>query len=97
MALAENAGLDPIEMIMKLRASHEKEDGKWTGINVFTGDIDDMMKLGVIEPVSIKANAIKAGTEAATIVLRIDDVIAASKVEKPEETGKKPGEGGEEE
>ncbi len=95
MALAENAGLDPVEIIMKLRAAHEKEDGKWYGINVFTGDIEDMMKLGVIEPVSIKANAIKAGVEAATIILRIDDVIAASKIEKPEETGKGPG--GEEE
>ncbi len=95
MALAENAGLDPVEIIMKLRAAHEKEDGKWYGINVFTGDIEDMMKLGVIEPVSVKANAIKAGVEAATIVLRIDDVIAASKIEKPEETGKGPG--GEEE
>ncbi len=91
-ALAENAGLDPVEIIMKLRAAHEKEDGKWYGINVFTGDIEDMMKLGVIEPVSVKANAIKAGTEAATIILRIDDVIAASKIEKPEETGKKGGE-----
>ena len=88
MALSENAGLDPVEVIMKLRAAHEKPDGKWTGINVLTGDLDDMMKLGVIEPVSIKANAIKAGTEAATIILRIDDVIAAAKIEKPEEEKK---------
>jgi len=92
MSLAENAGLDPIEIIMKLRASHEKDDGKWIGINVFAGDLANMMELGVIEPVSVKANAIKAGTEAATIILRIDDVIAASKIEKPEESGKKPGE-----
>ncbi len=92
MSLAENAGLDPIEIIMKLRAAHEKDDGKWIGINVFAGDLANMMELGVIEPVSVKANAIKAGTEAATIILRIDDVIAASKIEKPEETGKKPGE-----
>ncbi len=92
MSLAENAGLDPIEIIMKLRAAHEKDDGKWIGINIFTGDLANMMELGVIEPVSVKANAIKAGTEAATIILRIDDVIAASKIEKPEESGKKPGE-----
>ncbi len=92
MSLAENAGLDPIEIIMKLRAAHEKDDGKWIGINVFAGDLANMMELGVIEPVSVKANAIKAGTEAATIILRIDDVIAASKIEKPEESGKKPGE-----
>ncbi len=92
MSLAENAGLDPIEIIMKLRAAHEKDDGKWIGINIFTGDLANMMELGVIEPVSVKANAIKAGTEAATIILRIDDVIAASKIEKPEESGKKSGE-----
>ncbi|ADI32647.1 thermosome subunit beta [Staphylothermus hellenicus] len=92
MALAENAGLDPIEIIMKLRAEHEKEEGKWIGVNVFTGDLANMMELGVIEPVSIKANAIKSGVEAATMILRIDDVISASKIEKPEETGKRGGE-----
>ncbi|MET1160242.1 MAG: thermosome subunit beta [Thermoprotei archaeon] len=93
-ALVENAGLDPIEMIMKLRAAHEKEDGKWIGINIYTGELANMMELGVIEPVSVKANALKAGTEAATIILRIDDVIAASKIEKEEKEKetKKPGE-----
>jgi chaperonin GroEL (HSP60 family) len=85
MALAENAGLDPVEIIMKLRAAHAKPEGKWYGINVFTGEIEDMMKLGVIEPVSIKLNAIKAGTEAATMVLRIDDIIAAARREEKEE------------
>ncbi len=85
MALAENAGLDPVDIIMKLRAAHAKTEGKWHGINVFTGDIEDMMKLGVIEPVSVKANAIKAGTEAATMVLRIDDIIAAARREEKEE------------
>jgi thermosome len=89
MALAENAGLDPVEIIMKLRAAHAKPEGKWYGINVFTGEIEDMMKLGVIEPLSIKLNAIKAGTEAATMVLRIDDIIAAARrEEKSEEKGK---------
>jgi thermosome len=92
VTLIENAGLDPVDMIMKLRAAHEKEGGKNIGVNVFTGDIDDMYKNGVIEPVSVVANAIKAGTEASTIILRIDDLIAASKLEKGTETGKKPGE-----
>jgi Chaperonin GroEL (HSP60 family) len=92
VTLIENAGLDPVDMIMKLRAAHEKEGGKNIGVNVFTGDIDDMYKNGVIEPVSVVANAIKAGTEASTIILRIDDLIAASKLEKGAETGKKPGE-----
>ncbi|QOR94555.1 TCP-1/cpn60 chaperonin family protein [Thermosphaera chiliense] len=92
VTLIENAGLDPVDMIMKLRAAHEKDDGKYIGVNVFTGDIDDMYKNGVIEPVSVVANAIKAGTEASTIILRIDDLIAASKLEKGAEAGKKPGE-----
>ena len=93
-SLVENAGLDPIDMIMKLRAAHEKDDRKWIGINVFMGDLANMLELGVIEPVSVKANALKAGTEAATIILRIDDVIAASKIEKEEKERetKKPGE-----
>ncbi len=88
-ALAENAGLDPVEIIMKLRSAHAKPEGKWMGINVFTGEIEDMMKLGVVEPVSVKANAIKAGTEAATMVLRIDDIIAASRKEEEEKKEKK--------
>jgi len=97
MALAENAGLDPVEIIMKLRAAHESEDGKWMGINVFTGDISNMKELGVIEPVSIKANALKAGTEVATLILRIDDIIAATRASKEEEKGKGPEEREEEE
>ncbi|WP_440060100.1 thermosome subunit beta [Thermogladius sp. 4427co] len=93
VTLVENAGLDPVDMIMKLRAAHEREDGKWIGIDLNTGDLVDMMSRGVVEPVSVIANAIKAGTEAATIILRIDDVIAASKAkEKGTEAGKKPGE-----
>ena len=97
MALAENAGLDPVEIIMKLRAAHETEYGKWMGINVFTGDISNMKELGVIEPVSIKANALKAGTEVATLILRIDDIIAATRASKEEEKGKGPEEREEEE
>ncbi|MEM0001059.1 MAG: thermosome subunit beta [Desulfurococcaceae archaeon] len=92
VTMLENAGLDTIEMIMKLRAAHEQEDGKWIGINLSTGELVNMMEQGVIEPVSIVATAIKGGTEAATIILRIDDIIAASKLEKKEEAGKKPGE-----
>ncbi len=91
MTLAENAGLDPVEIIMKLRAAHENPDGICMGVNVFTGEIEDMHKLGVVEPALVKANAIKAGTEAATIILRIDDVISASRAAKEEEK-KKPGE-----
>ena len=86
-ALVSNAGLDPVEYIMKLRAAHMKEDGRWKGVDVYTGDIIDAKERGVIEPLLVKVNALKAGTEAATLILRIDDVIAASRHEK-EEKGK---------
>ncbi|RLG87137.1 MAG: thermosome subunit, partial [Thermoprotei archaeon] len=86
-ALVSNAGLDPVEYIMKLRAAHMKEDGRWKGVDVYTGDVIDAKERGVIEPLLVKVNALKAGTEAATLILRIDDVIAASRHEK-EEKGK---------
>jgi chaperonin GroEL (HSP60 family) len=79
--LAENAGLDSIDILVDLRAKHEKPDGKYFGINVYNGKISDMMKEGVIEPLRIKAQAIKSASEAAIMILRIDDVIAASKKE----------------
>ena len=85
--LAYNAGLDPVEILMKLRSAHE--EGKvWAGIDVNSGEIVDMMEKGVIEPVRVKGNAFKAGTEAATLILRIDDVIAARKTEEKEEKEK---------
>ncbi|MEM3285432.1 MAG: TCP-1/cpn60 chaperonin family protein, partial [Fervidicoccaceae archaeon] len=93
--LAENAGLDALEMIMKLRAAHSDSNGRFMGINVFNGNIEDMLNLGIIEPAAIKLNAIKAATEAATMILRIDDFIAASKAGAGKEgaaPGKKEGE-----
>jgi len=78
-ALAENAGLDPIDILVALRSAHEKPDGVCMGINVFTGEAIDMMKEGVIEPLSVKVQAIKSAVEAASMILRIDDVIAAAK------------------
>ena len=79
--LAENAGLDPIEMIVALRAEH-KEGKKWMGINVFDRKVDDMYKLDVVEPVLVKKQVIKSAVEAAAMILKIDDVIAASKIEE---------------
>lgn len=82
-ALAENAGGDPIDALAELKSLHE--EGKITyGINGFTGKPDDMAKLGVIEPASVKIQAISSGTEAAATLLRIDDIIAASKISKAE-------------
>jgi len=88
--LAENAGLDPIEALVNLRAKH-KEGQRWAGINVFEGKIDDMYKLNVLEPVLVKKQAIKSAVEAAAMILRIDDIIAASRLEE-----KKGGKGKEE-
>ncbi|TRM82988.1 thermosome subunit, partial [Sulfolobus sp. F3] len=79
MILAENAGLDPIDKLVQLRSLHENESNKWYGLNLFTGNPEDMWKLGVIEPAVVKMNAIKAASEAVTLILRIDDIVAASK------------------
>jgi len=75
--LAENAGLDPIDMIVELKASHESGN-KHHGVDVFKGTIVDMLKQGVIEPLEVKTQAIKSASETAILILRIDDVIAAS-------------------
>jgi len=90
-ALAENSGLDPVDIMVSLRAAHEKPDGRWMGVDVYTGRIEDMMKKGVIEPVKVKEQAIKSAVEAAAMILRIDDVIAAA---KPPPTPSKKGEKG---
>jgi len=86
--LAENAGLDPIETLVKVIAAH-KEKGPTIGVDVFAGEPADMLERGVIEPVRVKKQAIKSASEAAVMILRIDDVIAASKLE--EKKGKGPG------
>jgi len=74
--LAENAGLDPIDMMLEIRSAHKKGD-KYAGINVFEGKVDDMMKNNVIEPLRLSMQEIDASSEAAIMILRIDDVIAA--------------------
>ena len=76
--LAENAGLDPIDKLVEMRSQHEK-GVKSAGLNVFTGDVIDMWKEGVVEPLRVKTQAINSATEAAVMILRIDDVIASSK------------------
>jgi len=86
--LAENAGLDKIDILVGLRAAHEKQKGHLMGVNVFTGKIVDMERNGVIEPMAVKEQAIKSAAESASMILRIDDVIAAT---KPKEAGKGPG------
>jgi thermosome len=77
--LAENAGLDSIDILVSLRAAHEKKKGYTMGVNVFTGKIVNMESSGVIEPLAVKEQAIKSATEASSMILRIDDVIASTK------------------
>ncbi len=74
-ALSENAGLDPIDILIRIRSEHANGH-KTYGINVFSGNVEDMEKTGVIEPIRIGKQAVEAATEAAVMILRIDDVIA---------------------
>jgi len=80
--LTENAGLDPIDVLSELRAKHEKGE-TWAGIEVNGGKVQDMSKAGVFEPLAVKKQIIKSATEASTMILKIDDVIAAGKMKAP--------------
>lgn len=84
--LAESAGLDPIDKLAELKSAHDKGQ-KWAGIDVFTGKVRDAWKANVIEPLKIKTQAIKSATEVATMILRIDDVIAGGKKDSPMSRG----------
>jgi len=74
--LAENGGLDPIDMLTDLKVEHDKGN-KWAGIDVFSGKVVDTWKEGVLEPLKIKTQAVKSASEVAELILRIDDIIAA--------------------
>jgi len=81
--LAENAGIDPIDILTELKAAHDKGT-KWAGIDVFKGKAVDAWKDGVIEPLKIKTQAVSSAAEVAVMILRIDDVIAGSGSKGPE-------------
>ena len=76
--LAENAGLDPVDIVTELKSRHDSDGGKWVGINVFTGELMDAWSEGVIEPLKVKTQAVSSAAEVTELILRIDDVIAAS-------------------
>ena len=90
-SLAENAGLDPIDILVELKKAHEGGNA-YAGVNVFSGKVEDMKELGVLEPLRVKKQAISSATEVAIMILRIDDVIAAKGVESEEKGGKEGGE-----
>ncbi|HEX9915650.1 MAG TPA: TCP-1/cpn60 chaperonin family protein, partial [Candidatus Bathyarchaeia archaeon] len=75
--LAENAGLDILDTMVEMKTAHAKKDGAYMGVNVFAKGIIDMMAEGVVEPTVVKEQAIKSGIEVASMILRIDDVVAA--------------------
>ncbi|MGQ9551708.1 MAG: thermosome subunit beta [Candidatus Bathycorpusculaceae bacterium] len=82
VTLAENAGLDPIDILSELRARHEKGEA-WAGVEVNEGKVQDMLKMDVFEPLTVKKQIIKSATEAASMILKIDDIIAAGKMKTP--------------
>ena len=82
LTLAENAGLDPIDIMVALRAKHEDPENKYFGIEVTTGKIKNMLELQVLEPLRVKQQVIKSATEAANMILKIDDLIAVKGGEK---------------
>jgi chaperonin GroEL (HSP60 family) len=92
--LAENAGIDPIDTLVELKSQHEKGK-KWYGVNVMNAKTSDMWQQGVIEPLKVKTQAISSASEVAIMILRIDDVIAAGKLNKdsgmPQGMGGMPG------
>ncbi len=77
--LAENAGLESIDILVGLRAAHEKKNGHLMGVDVFKGGIVNTYEKGVVEPLKVKEQAMKSAAEVSSMILRIDDVIASTK------------------
>jgi len=75
--LAENAGLDILDTMVAMKTAHAKKEGAYMGVNVYDEGVIDMMDAGVVEPTVVKEQAIKSGIEVASMILRIDDVVAA--------------------
>ncbi len=89
LTLAENSGFDPVDCLAALRAKHG-QGMKNYGLDILTGEPADMLAQGVVEPLKVKTQAIKSATEAATMVLRVDDVIAAKREEMTPKPGQSP-------
>jgi len=90
--LAENAGLDPVDVLVELRSRHEKGE-VWAGVDVLNGKVGDMTALDVFEPLAVKEQIVTSASEAASMIIRIDDVIAAGKTKAPAAPPTPPGEG----
>ena len=83
LTIAENAGLDPIDIMVELRSKHAEPGNKWYGVQVKTGKIADMYADNIVEPLRVKQQVVKSATEAASMLLRIDDVVSSKGKEGP--------------
>ncbi|MBI2044190.1 TCP-1/cpn60 chaperonin family protein [Candidatus Pacearchaeota archaeon] len=86
ITLAENAGIDPIDVLTELKAKHDAGERN-AGLNLFTNKIEDVLASKVVEPMRIKSQAINSATDVAVMILRIDDVIASSGNKKSKGSG----------
>jgi thermosome len=75
--LAENAGMDSIDTLVQLRSKHKSKEGSQYGVDVIRNTIADMNKLGILEPLKVKEQIIESASEAAEIIMRIDDIISS--------------------
>ena len=82
ITLAENSGMDPIDAISEIQSEHAKGN-KWVGIDGLLNKVADLSAIDIYEPMVVKAQAIKSATEAASLLLKIDDIIAVSKMSAP--------------
>ena len=85
-ALAQNAGLDPITLLVNLKANH-KEGNLWHGVNVFSGKIEDMKENNILEPLRVKMQIIKSATETACMIIRIDELLCAKMIDTEKDEG----------
>jgi chaperonin GroEL (HSP60 family) len=93
ITIAENAGLDPIDIMVELRSKHAEPANKWYGVQVKTGKVADMLADDVVEPLRVKQQVIKSATEAASMLLRIDDVVSSKGMKEGGPPGGMPGGG----
>jgi thermosome len=82
VTLAENSGFNPIDKLVELKAAHSRRN-KSMGLNVYTGKVVDMYKLGVYEPMRVKVQAIQSATEAACMLVRVDDMMITQNPKTP--------------
>ncbi len=87
VAIAQNAGINPIDILVDLKSKHNNAQNLWFGVNTQTGKASDMLKMNVVEPLRVKTQVIKSAVEAVTMILRVDDVFASK-------GGSTPGPGG---